>query len=396
MNRRASIHSIYLESIPLAVMIDYAASTAPLTVHLDESISDVFTKMNTHKLKVILVVDRETGQFCNFASRLDLIAQIAFSENADWMDEDLRVFLEGEDPQSHVIDTRVWSFPMTTRANALLDPMSKGVHHILVENEQWSDDKSDSDSDSDSNDDLADQPRYILSQWTVIQFLHRNLGRLSAIVDAPIKDIGILNGGGATIRSISMRMGCKEALQLFLKWNCDYLAIIDEQNGGKLIGHVSESDLSGCTAKTIELMRKDPYLQIGHAILAIQKCTSFGLTRKYPVFCTSSDLLKNVMKLIVDTGAYHVAVVDNHRSMRPVSLLSLNEVICKFSPFDFKSNAVSERLARFGHGQTDSKDIQKMIQDQSSDESSGESEIPSESGSTSFDIDAVLNETDSD
>ena len=53
-----------------------------------------------------------------------------------------------------------------------------------------------------------------------------------------------------------------------------------------------------------------------------------------PVTCKETDLLKTVMQTLIKRKSNHIFVVDKEN--KPFKIITLNEVICKFSPYDYK------------------------------------------------------------
>ncbi len=135
-----------------------------------------------------------------------------------------RIFWEevADEAEEHIISPGIWKYDMGDGILTLLDPFSKGVHHVLIKNEEY----------DASNEEEEENPYYILSQWDVVEFLYRNIRQLSAVVDVPIEKIGILSNRGTdiTVHTVPSTMVCLEAFKKFLLLKTDILAIVDELN----------------------------------------------------------------------------------------------------------------------------------------------------------------------
>ncbi len=55
----------------------------------------------------------------------------------------------------------------------------------------------------------------------------------------------------------------------------------------------------------------------------------------YPITCGKQTRLVDVMKMVIDHGVHRCWVVGE--DLEPIGLISLSDLICKFSPFDFKT-----------------------------------------------------------
>ena len=111
--------------------------------------------------------------------------------------------------------------------------------------------------------------------------------------------------------------------------------------------------------------------------------------------CTPDTLLRDVMKKIVRTHSDHIIVVDQANG-KPLKQLSLNDILVKFSPFDFKATPVSDTLSLMSAGDKQATEVRlEAIAEQAAvddkDEAAAEDENESDSESDDMDDEAALN-----
>eukprot|EP01083_Nonionella_stella_P151913 486187_1 len=164
---------------------------------------------------------------------------------------------------------------------------------------------------------------------------------MSGIVHAPINAIGLVKEHKLKDQHVfccSHKTLAREAFKKFLVHRCDVIAIVNEEN--QIISHISESDIVGVGPEAIHFLLCDEYLTVSDFMNAVNKEND---RKMEPVCCKKDAILKNLMQIIVEKQSNHIFVVDDQN--KPIQLITLNEIICKFSPYDYKATKTSKRLS---------------------------------------------------
>lgn len=343
MSRRSSVHEAFLQNIPLAVVVD---NENPMSsIDINSTLKEALTKLCSQDSDALPVFDEKTGLYEYVASRLDIIGMVAWTTTDGWKSSPLLDVLESE---QHVVDPRIFQFTMNDSVVSCLEPFSKGVHHILIKNEEYDDQETKQDIDDtdfidEDSDTLVEQEFYWLSQFQIVQFLLNNMQRMSAIVDAPINKIGLVkekNLKNEKIFTVDHKMLAKEAFKQFLVHRCDVIGIVNEK--GELVSHISESDIIGVGPEAIHFLLHDEYLTVGDFMAAVNKENKRD-AKHVPVCCKKDQILRNLVKIVVERRSNHIFIVDDNK--KPIKLVTLNDLICKFSPYDYKTNKISKKLS---------------------------------------------------
>eukprot|EP01084_Bolivina_argentea_P112129 200007_1 len=179
---------------------------------------------------------------------------------------------------------------------------------------------------------------------------------MSAIVDAPINTIGLVkeyNLKNEKIFTCHHEMLAKDAFKQFLVHRCDVIAIINDEK--QIVSHISESDIIGLGPEAISFLVSDEYLTVYHFMNAVNKENGRQCD---PICCKKDEILSMLMKMIVETESNHIWIVDDDR--KPIKLVTLNDIICKFSPYDYKETKCSKRLSLIRSG--NKKDITTVLE----------------------------------
>eukprot|EP01084_Bolivina_argentea_P112130 200008_1 len=131
-SRRSSVHEAYLQNIPLAVVVNNEKIMK--SININSTIQDALIALSDDKYQALPVFDKQTDKYEYVASRLDIISMIAWTQKHEWKQSPLLDVLQTEE---HVIDPRIFQYTMNDSVVVCLEPFSKGVHHILVQNEEY-------------------------------------------------------------------------------------------------------------------------------------------------------------------------------------------------------------------------------------------------------------------
>ena len=105
---------------------------------------------------------------------------------------------------------------------------------------------------------------------------------------------------------------------------------------GKIIGQITDNDLIGIGADAVNFVLNDKFLEIYDFFTTLNKDKKYLTVPKNSVF-------KDIIKIFAETKRTHLFAVDDKG--KPVKLITLNDIICKFTPFDWQNNGESERLS---------------------------------------------------
>ena len=146
---RTSVHEMYLQAIPLAVITDEDKPFAKININF--TIEDTLYQLSKNIFKVLPVWDDKQNKYISMVSRLDILSMLVWSKDNQWRKSSIKDIIETEE---HIIDNRIWQYTLDDTVISLLDPFSKGVHHILVKNNEY----------DPNNEEIQEKPYYILSQ----------------------------------------------------------------------------------------------------------------------------------------------------------------------------------------------------------------------------------------
>ena len=173
MARRSSLHELYLTSVPLGVILNHEKKWSEISVN--SSVSQALQTLCREGRSVLPVWNQQLKEYQYCCSRLDIVSMIAWSKgeskgesngeskgeskdtnnvsSPSWRESPLIDVLETEE---HVVDPRIWKFTLTDPLIKLMEPFSKGVHHVLVEDEDFNKKNSNHNDDNHNDDNQND------------------------------------------------------------------------------------------------------------------------------------------------------------------------------------------------------------------------------------------------
>merc|ERR1712098_606374 len=78
-----------------------------------------------------------------------------------------------------------------------------------------------------------------------------------------------------------------------------------------------------------------------------------------PVMCKKEDTLKDLLALVVENRTNHIFLVNDEQE--PLKVIMLRDLICKFSPYDYKTNHVTRRLSHKPRGTLEKKELLSVL-----------------------------------
>jgi CBS domain-containing protein len=196
---------------------------------------------------------------------------------------------------------RIWEYDEDTPAETILEIFSKGVHRVIVKTKGG---------------------RRIVSQTDVAKYLKDHEGKLGDFVKRPINELGLVQDGKGIIK-LSMYSSALEGFQKLynLGWEISALPIVDKT--GDIVATLSTSDMRGLTPATFPLLLAPVLDFLGEVA---------GGARP-SITARPTSTLEEVIRKVVFARVHRVWIIDNNKI---TGVVSLTDIICKFSPFDFK------------------------------------------------------------
>jgi len=199
----------------------------------------------------------------------------------------------------HAEDENVWTFKSSDPIDRVFEPLSKGVHRVLV----------------DLNNGEG-KPQYrLLSQTDVVRFLSSY-----SLIDPTVNTNEKLKNLNIITRKVKAVHEHTRALDVFRGMQIDdILAVPLVNNDGKLTATLSASDLRGLRSYQLKsiLLPAIEYLYIYK-----------GPTARRSVTCTEEDTLNDAITKLVINRIHRVWIVNDLHE--PIGVLTLSDVIGKF------------------------------------------------------------------
>jgi len=196
---------------------------------------------------------------------------------------------------------RVWEYSEETPLDTILELFSKGVHRTVVK--------------------MKDGNRRILSQWDLIKFFKEHTDQLGYIMETQLKTLGLVQEKKDLVTMTMSESALVGFQRLYnMGWEVSALPILDRN--GDIVATLSSSDLRGLTKDNFALLLL-PVLDFLSAV-----------SRVHPLI-TARPLsqLGEVLYKVCYGHVHRVWVVENDKIC---GVVSLGDIICKMSPFDFK------------------------------------------------------------
>jgi len=196
---------------------------------------------------------------------------------------------------------QLWEYQETEKLDTVLEVMSKGVHRVLVH--------------------TKDGKLRFLSQTDIVAFLKKHVKDLGSLVDEPLNKIGLVDEK-AKILTVSMYEPALAGYQRMWNkgWELTSLPVVDKT--GDVVATLSASDLRGLTK-----------ISLVNLLLPVLDFLRSQRSSRPTISSQPTSPLLDVLNKVVWSGVHRVWVIKNHKL---VSVVSLSDIICKFSPFDFK------------------------------------------------------------
>jgi len=196
----------------------------------------------------------------------------------------------------------IWEYQDTEKLDTILEVFSKGVHRVLVH--------------------TKDGKLRMLSQSDVVAFLKQHLHDLGPIVEQTVENLGLVDQK-AKIVTVSMYESALTGYQRMYNQGWDVPAIPVVDKTGDVVATLSTSDLRGLT--------KIYFPTLLLPVLDFLRQQRGGA--RTTIWTQPSSPLADVIHKAGWANVHRVWVIKSHKI---VGVISLSDIICKFSPFDFK------------------------------------------------------------
>jgi len=284
-------------------------------VHISKTntVEEALFILQRENILALPIYDEEKESYIHILTIFDIMTYVAFgSFKIDENEPDAySVFKSAKIPVSelvfkplHTEDEKVWIFNAEDNINKVLEPMSKGVHRVLV----------------DLNNGVG-KPQYrMLTQTDIVRFLSSYILYESSSLDGSqkIKELNLIN------RKVKTMNENHTALEVFRTLHVeDFSAIPIVNNDGKLEATLSASDLRGLRSYQLKSV----------LLPALQFLFLFrGPAAKKCVTCTENDSLSDVIMKFIVFKVHRVWVVNDE--FHPVGVISLTDIIGQFVSYD--------------------------------------------------------------
>jgi CBS domain-containing protein len=302
----------FISGLTIAAVLDSRGPVPALvTATDDESVEAILARLDQHKILAVPVRRKETGEFRSFLSITDLCTFIAFRSYDPAHPDSTAHFVKEtnlKEPLTSVIglteeDQSLWTFKPDEPLGKAIEFFSKGVHRALVE--------------------LGAGEYTVLTQTDVVKFLYANSDKLGEVMGKTVKDLHLVQGEVKTISHTAT------ALEGFRKMTINSLTSIcilgdDEVS---MLDTLSQSDLKGIKTSNLRTVLQP-------VMTFLRGVRRFESEVHTPTAAVGADttLYLTIGKLLA-AKLHRIWVCDGSK---PIGVISLSDICCKFSPFDFK------------------------------------------------------------
>ncbi|KAG6541200.1 hypothetical protein Mapa_017434 [Marchantia paleacea] len=278
----------------------------------------------------ILEADKATGtvrkHYIGLVSVLDILVHV--------VEDDAQLNAPVSSIIGHSLEgLNLWTISPTTSVYDSIEPMSKGVHRVLVPFESQSDTHGVELTESSSG-------YHMLTQTDVIQFIHDHAEEMNSVLRQTVSDIGAVR---QSVFAVPHTMAVMTALKCMANTALPAVAIVEavpdidkepmfiNGQGRKLLGTFSASDLRGCSAEALGTWSSITVMDWASKVWTSQ---NFGAgaaagpesaTCRPPVTCKFTTTLGEVITKAVEHRIHRLWVTDDDGSLR--GLVALSDIL---------------------------------------------------------------------
>ncbi|KAL2636329.1 hypothetical protein R1flu_007808 [Riccia fluitans] len=275
----------------------------------------------------ILEADKATGtvrkHYIGLVSVLDVLVHV--------VEDDTQLNAPVSSIIGHSLEgLNLWTITPNTSVYDAIEPMSKGVHRVLVPFESESDVQGVELTESSSG-------YHLLTQMDVIKFIHERAEVMKDILKLTISDIGAFR---QSVFAVPHTMAVMTALKCMANTALPAVAIVEAMpdvdkepmfingQGRKLLGTFSASDLRGCCAETLSSWKTITVMDWAKKAWTSER---FGIGAatgpetvecRPPVTCKDNASLGEVISKAVENHIHRLWVVDDEGLLKGIVALS--------------------------------------------------------------------------
>mmetsp|Transcript_30531 Transcript_30531/g.76617 ORF Transcript_30531/g.76617 Transcript_30531/m.76617 type:complete len:312 (+) Transcript_30531:102-1037(+) len=280
----------------------------------DAPIKEVLALMSNYRVMSIPLTDAE-NKYVAIVDLLEIMTYVAFASYFKGPDGTAKPQLNKLDLSLPVEEVTglseesktLWVRKSTDTLPDVLELLSKGVHRLLVENDD-------------------DKTVKLLTQTDVVRFLvaRQDHPAVRAKCDETLQNARLVDvSGGKPPVTCTTSWTALDCFRKLYMSDVSAVAIVDKD--GTLAGNVSASDVRGLKLSNLESVNKPvlDYLKTHAGGHLVQPVTAD------PIRST----VGSVMAQLVAGRVHRVWVVDGSK---PIGVVSMTDIMSKFSPYDYK------------------------------------------------------------
>lgn len=294
-----------------------------VSISSSATVEEALSLMATHNVLSLPVVDSD-GNCKSIVSILDLMIYVAFgcyrpSDSYCADAEQFQCFKKTQTPVGDVagIDEEgLWEFSASESIKKILEPMSKGVHRILVHDEIEVDGKSTKRSRLLTQTDLI---RFLVSYTVYAKDINCNID-----IHDTLAHLG-LSTHKTPLFSVPQSLSALEAFRRMAEHNVKSAPVVD--SNGVLQGTISASDLRGLRSNQLSSILL-PVLEFKDKARSLRQSNG---PNAHVVKANSSATLFDTMVQLIIHKVHQLWLVDDEG--KPTASVSMTDIITKFSPY---------------------------------------------------------------
>eukprot|EP01094_Clydonella_sp_ATCC50884_P009675 TRINITY_DN1921_c0_g2_i1.p1 TRINITY_DN1921_c0_g2~~TRINITY_DN1921_c0_g2_i1.p1 ORF type:complete len:336 (-),score=161.24 TRINITY_DN1921_c0_g2_i1:150-1097(-) len=306
-----------LQELTLRMLV--ADKRGLVAVQEDETLEDALAVLARENVLSLPVWNSDRSGFVGIISMWDVMTYVAFGtfsmENPT--PDQFEVFQKTQVKVGDVVAARlhdeskkVWEFSQDEPIETVLEPMSKGVHRVLVKKEDG---------------------YSLLTQTDLIRFLISYSSYGQRVGDAPITDVrkpigelGLLGENKPKLLTLREDLPAVDGFRIIDQHGFTAAPVVNA--AGEIVGTLSASDLRGLRSHHLSSV----LLPITE-FLALKWVDSGA--RRGVVVARNGTLHEAVVQMVL-RRVHRVWVMDDD-GKTPIGVVSMSDVISKFSPYDF-------------------------------------------------------------
>lgn len=296
-----------------------------VTIRSTDTVEQALALMSQHNVLSLPVVDSE-GKCTGMLSILDLMIYVAFgcyppSDSYDANADQFQCFKKTQTPVGEVagIDEEgLWEFDASEPIKKILEPMSKGVHRILVHEQLEVDGKTVKRTRLLTQTDLI---RFLVSYTVYAKDLNCKIDIHETLANLH------LTTHKADLFTVSQSLSALEAFRRMAEHGVKSAPVVD--GNGVLQGTISASDLRGLRSAQLPNILL-PVLEFKDKARSLRQ--SSGNTPNVVKASPNSSLFETMVQLIIHK-VHQLWLVDD--AGKPTASVSMTDIITKFSPYDY-------------------------------------------------------------